>query len=222
MSSYLAGQLKESLQVLDTCLECVYAGKHHMHRALAGQLRLLLCDGGSSLIRAVYPALEVSAMETINWSAEGAGPLRMSQTSGGTNRIAQMPFEITVYENGLEVADLLLSQTVLLTLDTWCDQPVTFHPTKLDIHKVIKAVADKGGGAHVDPKASPALALMRRRAVSERTYAELFIIALARFVQQIGEQLLKYEGCRVDQSLHSRKHHKYNLLVAAHRDLADA
>ena len=76
MSAYLKQQLQDSLAVVDTCLECIYSGKPHMYRALAGQLRLLLCDTqrkndnskkDNSLLAAIYPKLEASAFEAI-WS----------------------------------------------------------------------------------------------------------------------------------------------------------
>lgn len=225
MTHYLKEQLREALSVVDTCLACIYDGKLHMYRPLAGQLRLLLCDSrqrqDNSLLAAVYPNLKVSCLEPIGWSSEGMGLVRMEQRVGGTNRIAQMPIEITQYANGLAVADLLMTQRTLLPIADWSKQRLTFHPARLDIKTVIRAVADKGGGAHVDANASPELRLMYELTPTGRTFAEMFIIALGRFVQRTGEHLFDYEGCRVPVALTIGTHHKYNLLAITHKDSTD-
>jgi hypothetical protein len=226
MSAYLKGQLQESFAVVDTCLDCIYQGKTHMYRPLAGQLRLLLCDTNrgtdNSLLATVYPNLEVSSIETISWSRDEAGGIRMLQTEAGTNRIAQMPLQIDEYANGLVVADLLFRKSELLSIARWAEQRLTFHPARLSVRTVVRTVADKGGGAHVDRKSSPELQLMYQRTPPGRTYAELFVVGVGRFVQQLGEKLLGYKGCRVPESLTSIAHHRHNLLVAAHQDVADA
>lgn len=225
MSTYLKQQLQDSLSVVDTCLDCIYLGKPHMYRALAGQLRLLLCDShrgnDNSLLAAVYPKLEVSKFEPINWSSSEAGVISMSQP-GGTNRIAQMPLEISLYSNGLAIADLLLDHKNLLPISVWSDQRLTFHPARLSAKSVVRAVADKGGGAHVDATASIELRLMYQYTPARRTYAELFVVAIGRFVQALGEKLLNYKGCRVPNELAHGAHQKFNLMVAAHHEWAEA
>lgn len=223
--AYLKEQLRESLAVVDTCLECIYGGKKHMYRALAGQLRLMLCDTlrrtDNSLIRRAYPNLEVSAIAQMGWSPEGAGFVRM-QGGAGTNRIAQMPIEVSSYPDGLAVADVMLEKNRLIPIADWSEQELTFHPEKLSITTVIRTVADKGGGAHVDSTASSALRRMYELTPVGRTYAELFVVAVGRFVQRLGEQLYGYEGCRVPESSVCAQHEKYNLLVVAHQDMVQS
>ena len=226
MTAYLKQQLQDSLAVVDTCLECIYSGKTHMYRALAGQLRLLLCDTqrnkDNSLLAAVYPKLEVSAFSEITWSKNEAGSVRLLETAAGTNRIAQMPLEISVFPNGLAVADLELNNSNLLPIAEWSGQRLTFHPTRLSAKAVIRAVADKGGGAHVDADSSLDLRFMYQYTPAGRTYAELFVIAIGRFMQALGEKLLKYKGCRVPDEFAYGAHQKLNLLVAAHHECAEA
>ena len=196
-----------------------------MYRALAGQLRLLLCDTrqkkNNSLLAVSYPKLEVSGIEPINWSPSAAGVVRMSQSESGTNRIAQMPLEISIYPNGLAVADLVLNHDALHPIATWCNQRLTFHPTRLTARTVIRTVADKGGGAHVDADGSPELRLLYQYTPAGRTYAELFVIAIGRFVQSLGEKLLNQKGCRVPAELTIGAHRKFNLLVATHLELTE-
>jgi hypothetical protein len=224
MSDYLKEQLRESLAVVDTCLECIYEGKTHMYRALAGQLRLMLCDTqrkvDNSLIRRAHPKLELSAIREIGWSSDDAGFVRI-QGGAGTNRIAQMPFEVTRYANGLAVADVLLDKERLLSIADWASQRLTFQPERLSISTVIRTVADKGGGAHVDSTGSTALRLMYAQTPAGRTYAELFVVGVGRFVQRLGERLYGYEGCRVPTSLTSAQHEKLNLIVVAHHEATE-
>ena len=202
---YLKEQLRETLRVIDTCLACVYSGEIHMYRALASQLRILFCDtyrkNDNSLIAAVYPKLEISALRTIEWSNEPSGYFALIQSKESTNRIAQMPFEITQYANGLSIADLLLDKSKLLPVGQWREQIVTHYPADLTINEVIRSVADKGGGAHVDASLSPALKYMCQVAPVGQTYALLFVVALARFAHYLGEKLFSYEGCRVPKEL---------------------
>lgn len=225
MSEYLKEQLRESLDVVDTCLECIYDGKTHMYRALAGQLRLMLCDTNmkkdNSLIPRAFPDLELSAIQQITWSGEQAGSVRL-QGGSGTNRIAKMPFEVSSYANGLVVADLLLDKVRLMPIKDWALQRLTFEPERLSISKVIKAVADKGGGAHVDSTASSELRLLYTKTPSGRTYAELFVVGIGRFVQRLGEHLFDYKGCREPAHLQSAQHDKFDLLVVAHQDVTES
>ena len=226
MSACLKGQLQDSLAVVDTCLECICARKSHMYCALAGQRRLLLCDkqrgADNSLLTTAFPKLEVSSIAPISWSRDEAGGVRMLRTNAGTNRMAQVPLEVCVYANGLIVADLLRQNESLCAIAAWPDQRLTFHPARLTVRTVVRTVADKGGSAHVDSNASAELRLMHQRTPPGRTYAELFVVGIGRFAQRLGERLLGNEGCRVPRNLIVQGHHKYNLLVAAHQDVADA
>lgn len=223
---YLKQQLHEALKVVDSCLESIYAGNSHMYRPLAGQLRILLCDTqrkkDNSLLVSVYQKLEVSALIPISWSDKASEHMELRQPSNGVARISQMPFEITIYSNGLAVADLQFTSSTLVPIGTWSAQTVTVYPTHLSVLDVIRAVADKGGGSHVDVQASPALRYMSRKTPAGPTYAELFVLALGRFIQRIGEKLYGYTGCRVSPELLTRPAQKLNLVMAAHKEWAEA
>ena len=60
------GELAECFAVIDTCLATYYGGAKHMYRALAGQLRILLCDKPPLLSR-VFPDLAIGALRPIEW-----------------------------------------------------------------------------------------------------------------------------------------------------------
>lgn len=197
-----------------------------MYRALASQLRILFCDTyrkhDNSLIAAVYPKLEVSALKPIEWSSESSGNIILVQSQQNAARIGQMPFEITQYANGLCIADLLLEKNRLVPIKRWREQVVTHYPADLSINEIVRSIADKGGGAHVDASLSPALRYMRTLAPVRQTYGQLFIIAVARFAHFLGEQLFSYEGARVPKELLGQAHNKYNLGIVAHHEWSDA
>lgn len=223
---YLKEQLCETLKVVDSCLDGIYTGSSHMCRPLAGQLRILLCDTqhkkDNSLFTLTYPKLEVSSMMPISWSDSGSAHVELRQSINGNSRIAQMPFEVTVYSNGLAVADLQLVSSTLIPIGKWSSQAVTVYPTLLSVFEVIRTVADKGGGSHVDAQASAALRYMSQKTPAGPTYAELFVVALGRFIQRLGEQLYGYSGSRVSAELLNGQTQKLNLIMAAHKEWAEA
>ena len=223
--TYLRDQLREAFRVIDSCLKCIYEGDRHMYRSLAGQLRLLLCDTqrkkDNSLLPAAFPGLEIPALRAIVWSETQAAGQKFLPSPSGTTRVSQMPIDVSVYKNGLVVADLLYSHGHL-PVAQWCDQRLTLEPTDLTIREVIKTVADKGGGAHVDADASAQLRFLYKTAPAGRTYAELCICAIGRFVQRAGEKLFKYEGVRVPKDIVGFEYEKMDLIIAAHVDLVNA
>jgi hypothetical protein len=187
-------ELAECFAVIDTCLGSYYDGARHMYRPLVGQLRILLCDKPPLLSR-VFPNLQLGALRPIEWLAPpGAALFENTETRLAVEhppdqefRLAQMPFLITEYENGLQVADLRLEESNrLLPLDQWMDQLVTVYPSKLSLREIIRSIADKGGGARVDDKVNNALRDMRVTGPSGVGVHVLFSVAVGRCVQEIG------------------------------------
>jgi hypothetical protein len=187
-------ELAECFAVIDTCLGTYYDGATHMYRPLAAQLRILLCDKPPLLSR-VFPNLRIGALRPIEW-LEPPGATRFEDTEmrlavehpqDQEFRLAQMPFLITEYENGLQVADLELeASNQMLPLDTWMDQLVTVYPSKLSLREIIRSVADKGGGVHVDDRVNNALRDMRVTGPSDVGVHVLFTVAVGRYAQKIG------------------------------------
>lgn len=197
-----------------------------MYRPLAGQLRILLCDTqrkkDNSLLVSAFPKLEISSLAAISWSENESAHVQLRQPDGGQARVSEMPFEISRYANGLAIADLLLTPGLLVPVGEWSKQLVTVYPTSLTVFDVIRAVADKGGGAHVDAESSYELRQLVRKTPSGATYAEMFILALGRYIQQVGERLFDYEGVQVPAELLGQPIQKYNLAMAAHKECAEA
>ena len=217
---YLKAELKECFEIIDTLLESFYLGKNHIYKPLAGQLRIMLCKGtGNRLLHRVYPKLILTRLKKMDWSKEKSEEIMMHDPSGKA-LITRMPFEFTSYSNGLVVADLLFDKDKMLEIQSWKDQVVTHCPTSLTINDIIIHIADKGGGSHMDNIPTDELNYMKYKIPTGQTYAEMFIIALARTVQQIGENLFNYEGSKVPFKLLNDAHEKYNIAVVAHKEKA--
>lgn len=197
-----------------------------MYKPLAGQLRILLCDStkkkDNSLLPRVYPNIQLSGLASINWSNNKSSFTALYQAPNGTARIASMPYEITQYSNGLAVADLLYNEEEMLDIPSWINQCVTHYPTSLTIQDIVRHIADKGGGAHVDSNSSAKLKYMSQSTPAGRPFGELFILALARLAQAIGEELFNYEGVKMPFELRNARHTKYNSLLVAHHERAEA
>ena len=224
---YLQSHFQECLQVVDTCLASIYRGENHMYRPMAGQLRILWCDQcrgeDLSLLIKLHNNLKINKLRPVNWSDKGSGPLVMTQGPSGTNRIGRMPFEIVKYSNGLVVSNFLFDETEeVLDIKNWIEQSINFFPTPVTIKEVVRHIADKGGGAHVDKNASYKLNLLYQKSPTGTPYAEVFTQALGRLTQQIGEKVLGYSGCKVPFELTIDRHEIFECLMLAHVELAEA
>ena len=188
------GMLAQCFKTIDTCLASYYAGADHMYGPLAGQLRILLCDTDPLLSR-VFPGLALSPLRPVQWDDPSDAPLfdgdptrlAVGHAPGQEYRLARMPFLITKYANGLQVADLQLDPGAqLLPLANWMDQLVTLHPSDISLRKVVRSVANKDGGAHFDDHVGDALRAMYRTGPNGVGVDVLFVVAIARFAQKVG------------------------------------
>ena len=201
-------ELAECFAVIDTCLGCYYRGATHMYRPLAAQLRLVLCDKPPLLSR-VIPNLRLSAITPIKWvnpseasAFDGDVRLGFATPPNQEFHFAEMPFRITEYEHGLQVADIRFDESKqLLALDTWMDQTLTVYPLKTSPREIIRSVADKGGGAHVDDKLNRTLRDTRTTGPSGVGLHILFTVAMGRCVQKIGRQFAQVFGGSVQNEV---------------------
>ena len=225
--NYLKQQLKESFLIIDSCLKCYYENDHHMYKPLAGQLRILFCDfqgkKDHSLLPRVFPQITLNILEPIDWSDKQSSSLKLLQNSDSANRISSMPLEIKQYKNGLAIAELVPAKNEkLVDIPTWVNQYLTHYPTSLTVKDVIRNLADKGGGAHVDSNLSAQQRYMNQMTVVGRSFGEMFIIAMSKLAQRMGENIFKYEGVKIPTELTSEEYMSYKLDLIAHQDYSDA
>lgn len=196
----------ECFKVIDTCLASYYAGNSHMYRPLSAQLRLLLSDKNrnkeNSLITRLFNGFGVTPLQSITYTEPGtfedtssvANMLRVQcSNSKMSAKLALMPFEITVFSNGLEIGDFLLDKKRdPISVSSWMDQLITVHPLHLSIRSLIKTVADRGGGAHVHHKEDEILEKLSKYSPSNLGLDVLYCIAVARITQQIGIAITQF------------------------------
>lgn len=196
----LRNELLACFAVVDSCLDSYYNGNTHMYRPIAGQLRILLCDK-SPLLTRVFPNIEFQLLKPIEYLPldeaslfdNNDARLGVSGKNGEEYRLAKMPFLITQISNGLQIADIeLLNDSPLLRLDDWVNQLISFHPCDLSIIQIVKSVADKGGGAHVDNTPDEPLKRMQETGPAGIGFHKLFIIALSRFIQKLGLCIIQF------------------------------
>lgn len=224
---YLKEQLKESFLIIDSCLKSYYENEPYMYKPLAGQLRILFCDSNkrrdNSLLPRVFPNIELNALENIIWDDNESSSVQIIQNPDNTSRIATMPFELMQYNNGLIIPNFIFAkQKKMLDIPTWVEQYLTHHPTTLQVKDVIKNIADKGGGAHVDSNPSAKQRYMNKMTPFGRQYGEMFIVAMARLAQRMGEDIFDYKGFRPSVELNLEPYISYKSVIMAHSDYSNA
>lgn len=194
----LVKETLESFKTINDCLSLYYKGKQHMFKPIAGQLRILYCDRNkdkdNSLLHHIYPDLKLIAIHKYEFTKEMQGNKVIVHDKNGNeisdHGIVIRPecYIITEQRDGLQIADLDLSKSPrYLSLQDWCNQLVDMHHN-LSVQEIIRSVADKGGGAHLDIKDNQALSTMKRGGPAKVGLHILFIIALARFTMKIARQ----------------------------------
>lgn len=177
-----------------------------MYRPLSAQLRLLLCDSNrnkdNSLITRMFKNIHLSPVKGVSHQNQGgfsedqswANNLQVASSDPTVNlKLAAMPFEITQFVNGLEIADLLLDeQAELISITDWLDQCISIYPVPITIRSLIKTVADRGGGAHVHHKEDKLLNSLTKDGPSNIGIDALFTIAIARIVQKLGWVIVQF------------------------------
>jgi hypothetical protein len=196
----------ETFKVIDTCLSCYYEGKIHMYRPLAAQLRILFCDycrkKNNALLSKIFNNLmliplrvpEYEEMDGSGGTYSGKDNLCASPIDKNLRpKVATMPFEISIFNNGIETCDLLLQEdSKPIPLDVWLVKKITDHPLNVTIADLIRTVADRGGGAHVHNKIDSFLASLQKRTPCKISLDILFTIAIARFAQRVGFLVIQF------------------------------
>lgn len=206
-------ELLDTFRALDGCLRAYYSGTPEVYRPIATQLRLLFCDRNrrrdSSLLVRCFEPLDLHPIAQIEWvpatelpeRTDHMGTLRIAGHNAHLLVVAKMPFTVTKYRNGLEIADLDLDSVGdPIPIASWLGQIVSIHPGLLTVRDIILSVANKGGGAHVDDEPNRELKEMKRLRPATLGAHILFTIAIARFAQRLGavyaqfRERIGYEG----------------------------
>lgn len=203
MNKYSKKLVKDALDsflTIHDCLSLYYQGKQHMFKPIAGQLRILYCDTNrgkdNALLNHIYPDLKLISFQNYELKKEH-DDLKIKVVAYDNNgyevtnhglSIQPGCYSITQKSNGLQFADLDLSNPpTYLSLQEWCDQLVDSH-YNLKVKDIIRSVADKGGGSHIDVQDNPELSLMKKTGPAGVGLHILFVIALARYTVKFAKQ----------------------------------
>ena len=202
---YLFKEILEVFKVIDTCLHCYYQGNTHMYRPLAAQLRILFCDyyhrEDISLLKIIFKNIQLTPVYKIEYKKLGTftGSLEWANSIQGQHEeydpeVAIMPFEISVFKNGLESCDLILNdEAPLVSIKDWLSSYISLDPL-INIKDFINNVAGKNGGAHVQKELDTQLASLKNenKLPARNGLNVLFTIALARFAQTLGYSVIQF------------------------------
>lgn len=197
----LHNELLECFKIIDSCLALYYQGGTHMYRPLATQLRILFADQKGPLITRLFPNFKIQRLRAIEYVEPGqlkpfddsSSVIMISHPANQEYKLARMPFLITEYSNGLQVADFEFDQSgELLPLADWVEQQVSIYPSSLTIKEIIKSVAEKGGGAHVDDELNQSLKDMMRTGPAGLGLHVLLVIALSRLAHRLGIYYIQF------------------------------
>ena len=174
----------DSFKIIHSCLKSYFNGQLHMYKPISAQLRILFCDFQKkkykSLIYRIHPDIKMLAFKELAFEKISSGPLSH----------ATVPYVIEEYSTGIVSATLDISPPYkYISLYRWRDQIVDLQP-RLDLKKIIRSVADKDGGAHLDNEDSPILKILRRNNPTKVGSNILFIVALAQYVLDFANQIV--------------------------------
>lgn len=199
----------ECFRVIESSLRCLYAGELHMYRALSTQLRILLCDSPKPLLSRLFKNLELQGLQPVTTFSPGSFPpdlehLNVIAVSGSQPMaVSCMPFEARIYANGIEdCLPLLRADGVTLPVEVWTEQIISQHPVPTTVRRLIRTVADRGGGAHVHGSRDALLSGLKGMAPGRLHLAALAIVAISKVMQKVGLQVVQlYEKNGVGGSL---------------------
>lgn len=173
----------DCFKIIHTCLKSYFDGQVHMYKPISVQLRMLFCDTQKrkdhSLINRIHSNIELLAFREIKFAHQ----------NGGIS-FASAPYVITQHANGMVDAKLdIASPCKYLPLAEWRKQIVDIQPI-LTLNDVIRTVADQDGGAHLDDNECTKLIIMRGHNPTKLGSNILLIVALARYVIDLANQLV--------------------------------
>lgn len=190
----------ECFKVIGTSLRCIYKGEKHMHRPLAAQLNILLCDSSKPLLLRLFSDLQLPKLQRIKPCDELSSPseipflntLPLSGTMPASMTVSCMPFEVTRFFNGVEDCRVLLTERgQVLPLKQWVEQVVAVHPVRVSIRQLIRIVADRAGEGQFPNAGDGSLIGKKFLAPSHHHFGALAMVAIGRLMQEIGQSVIQ-------------------------------
>jgi hypothetical protein len=186
-------------KTISDCLSLYYKGRPHMFKPIAAQLRILYCDSNrgseNSLLHHLDRKMKLLAFRQNEYTTSHPHLVVTAYDRAGKEipnaiKMKESCFRIIEDKNGIAYPDIdLANPPVYLSLAQWRDQIIDDN-MQLTVKDIIRTIADKGGGAHVDMKGNTNLKLMKKRTPANIDYQLLFIIALARYTIRLAKNMV--------------------------------
>jgi hypothetical protein len=140
-SEEIRANLIDAINLVRINIALFDAGNRACYRLIAGQLRLLLCDGkGNSLIKRVFPNPRLHPF----WQCEEMDEIEKQ----GGRMLFFLPGELA--SNSSQITNICDRDKEPMELDKWLNLRV--FDSSITLRGLIRSVANKDGGAHLDSK----------------------------------------------------------------------
>lgn len=165
--------VQDAITIIQNNVEAYDSGQSACYKVIASQLRILVCDTynrqDNSLLPKVFPNPRFHPF---------ANPDLSEGKKAGRQLIFFMPGTLT--SNSCRVFDVFELDQEPIPLASWLDQHL-FDET-VTIRVLIRSVADKDGGAHVDNQLDMTLQKTYSTFINERESHAVFIVEIGRYV----------------------------------------
>lgn len=186
LTKRLIKEAVDCLKIINTSLQCYRQGQKHMFKPIAVQLRILYCDKkgskDNSLLTRLSPDIELLAFRPIQWEKASSNGMSLVH-------MARSPYFVSEGEGKISSSEINIdSPPRYLIRDEWLKQIIDLEPIEINVGQIIKAIVDKGGGAHIDSNEGLTLSAMKKNGPGIVKANEYFVIALAKYTLRLGEQ----------------------------------
>ncbi|MDP3149350.1 MAG: hypothetical protein Q8N83_09515 [Ignavibacteria bacterium] len=170
-SEQLRHELIDSVKILKSSIQLYDEGQKEFFKIISGQLRLLLCDTNknkdNSLVNKVFFNFELHPL-SFQIPEEKPGMTILFAMSG------------TLTSNSTRIFDIFDLTAAKIPLEKWLEQKI--FDTTVSLRGLIKSVADKLGGAHVDSNLNETLQKTSTTFINEDTSHSIYLLEIARYI----------------------------------------
>ena len=166
---------RASKNILAANIAMFHAGHGDLYRVVAVELRKLLCDGQSTLVTRIFPALALAPLR-------GALPPDLKEAIFGSGFALHLSSLIHFDgQGGSRIVEMFDESLPAIPLEDWLAQDI--FTSQITLRQLIRSVADKEA-AHSDREYNETLKMTRSIRIVDKGVHEQHIVA-------IGEYLLR-------------------------------
>lgn len=166
--------------VLSANIEMFHAGKRELYRVIAGELRKLTCDGKSTLLKRIFPNIEMHQIQ---------GALNKMPKHLQEGLVLHIPSTMHFDgKGGSRITSLFDMRSEMIPLEQWLDQPL--FNKEITIRNLIRSVSDKES-VHSDKEYNETLLFAKSVKLVNEDMHKQHIIAIGEYVLGMMEGTIK-------------------------------